>query len=126
MPIAAKLGIRPGIRVWLVAKPAALDLSLPNGAIVHTRRGREHYDVVAAFVASQRSLDVRFPPLVEALQPAGALWLCWPKRASEVVTDLTEGGIRAFGLDAGLVDVKITSIDATWSSLKFVRRLADR
>ena len=31
-----------------------------------------------------------------------------------------------FGLDAGLVDVKVCAIDEVWSGLKFVRRLADR
>jgi Tfp pilus assembly PilM family ATPase len=48
------------------------------------------------------------------------------KTASGVATDLTEDVIRRAGLAAKLVDVKVCAIDATWSGLKFVRRLSDR
>jgi hypothetical protein len=41
-------------------------------------------------------------------------------------TDLTDGVVRAAGLAAGLVDNKVCAIDATWSGLRFVFRLADR
>ena len=34
--------------------------------------------------------------------------------------------VRAVGLEAGLVDVKVCAIDETWSGLKFVVRLKDR
>jgi hypothetical protein len=43
-----------------------------------------------------------------------------------VPTDLTENAIRDFGLEQGLVDVKVCAIDETWSGLAFVRRLRDR
>jgi len=54
------------------------------------------------------------------------LWVAWPKKASGVETDLTEGVVRTFGLECGLVDVKVCAVDDTWSGLKFVRRLKDR
>jgi hypothetical protein len=54
------------------------------------------------------------------------LWVAWPKRAANVPTDLTEDRVRAFGLAAGLVDVKVCAISEIWSGLKFVRRLEDR
>ena len=41
-------------------------------------------------------------------------------------TDLDENLVRDIGLKAGLVDIKVCAIDATWSGLKFVRRLRDR
>jgi hypothetical protein len=43
-----------------------------------------------------------------------------------VKTDLGENLIRDYGLECGLVDVKVCAIDATWSGLKFVIRLKDR
>lgn len=52
----------------------------------------------------------------------GRLWIAWPKKASGVESDLTQQQVRTFGLDAGLVDYKICSIDATWSGLCFTRR----
>jgi hypothetical protein len=54
------------------------------------------------------------------------VWVCWPKKASKVPTDLDESLVREIGLGSGVVDVKVAAIDATWSGLKFVRRLVDR
>ncbi len=54
------------------------------------------------------------------------LWLCWPKKASGVATDLFDGVVRRLGLAAGLVDIKTCAVDETWSGLKFVYRTKDR
>lgn len=123
---ADKLGFAAGRRILVVGKPAEVDLDDASGAQVHVRRSADEYDVVVAFTPDQRALNLRFGALVPVLAPAGALWICWPKKASGVATDLSEGSVRMHGLDGGLVDVKIAAIDAVWSALKFVRRLADR
>jgi hypothetical protein len=78
------------------------------------------------FCPDMRALQLRFAPLVEWLTTAGALWACWPKKASGVATDLSDNALREHGLGVGLVDVKVAAIDATWAGLKFVRRVADR
>jgi hypothetical protein len=54
------------------------------------------------------------------------LWVSWPKKSSGVQTDLDENIIRAVGLEAGLVDVKVCAVDDVWSGLKFVFRIKDR
>jgi hypothetical protein len=54
------------------------------------------------------------------------VWVCWPKKASKVPTDIDENTVRAYGLELGVVDVKVAAVDDTWSGLKFVRRLRDR
>ena len=68
----------------------------------------------------------RFPAFKRALEPDGGLWIGWPKRASGVVTDLSENPVREIGLDNGLVDNKVAAIDDTWSGLRFVYRVKDR
>ena len=68
----------------------------------------------------------RLPQLIKALQPAGALWISWPKQASRVATDVTENVIRDVALPLGVVDVKVCAVDDTWSGLKLVRRLENR
>ena len=78
------------------------------------------------FVLDLESLRAHFAPLAAALQPAGGLWVAWPKRSSGVATELDENVIREFGLEQGLVDNKVCAIDATWSGLRFVWRLRDR
>ena len=50
------------------------------------------------------------------------LWVCWPKRASGVPTDVTEDIVREIALPRGLVDTKVAAIDATWSGLRLVIR----
>jgi hypothetical protein len=126
-PLPRKLGIGEGSRVLLVNAPPTLVLApLPGGAIVHRRRTGDPYDIVLLFVTERRALEARFVQLSSRIVANGAVWVCWPKRASGVVTDLTENIVREHGLLVGLVDVKVAAIDATWSGLKFVRRLADR
>jgi hypothetical protein len=125
-PLAAKLGVRSGTRTLLVSAPDLPAFEPPADAVVQRRRGRGQYDVVVLFVMDAAALHARFASLVPSVATAGALWVCWPKKASGVATDLTEAVVRAHGLSCGLVDVKIAAIDATWSGLKFVRRLVDR
>ena len=74
------------------------------------------------FVRSLAELRRRFPVAGRALVERGRLWIAWPKKASGVETDLTQGYVRKTGLDSGLVDFKICAIDATWSGLCFTRR----
>ena len=45
-----------------------------------------------------------------------------PKKASKVNSDLTQNIVRQTGLDSGLVDFKICSVDETWSGLRFTQR----
>lgn len=126
-PLAQKLGIKTGTRLLLVGAPAGfVPEPLPDEVTVHRRRGSGQYEVVLLFCPDARRLHDGFARLVDAVTTAGALWVCWPKRASGVGTDLSENDVRDHGLACGLVDVKIAAIDATWSGLKFVRRLAER
>jgi hypothetical protein len=83
-------------------------------------------DFAMLFVRAASELKKGFPPLRDRLESNGMLWVAWPKKASGVETDLSESVVRSFGLEAGLVDVKVCAVDHTWSGLKFVRRLRDR
>jgi hypothetical protein len=126
-PLPKKLGVTPGGRVLLDGAPDGLPLEpLPDGVTVHRRAGTEPYDIVLLFAADAARLRDRWPSLVAHLTTAGRLWVCWPKKSSGVGTDLSENPIREYGLEQGLVDVKVAAIDATWSGLAFVRRLKDR
>jgi hypothetical protein len=127
-PLPRKLGIKPEARVGLVGAPEGFDAvlgDLPPGVSVR-RRLQGRFDVVLAFFDSRAQLERRLPACRDALDEAGGLWIAWPKRSSGVATDLGEGAVRELGLAAGLVDNKVCAIDATWSGLRFVYRLADR
>jgi hypothetical protein len=98
---------------------------LPDDVVVVTG-GKKPLDCVILFADDARTLESRIVRWAARLTPAGMLWVTWPKKASKVVTDVTEGLVRKTGLDAGLVDVKICAVNDVWSGLKFVRRLKDR
>jgi hypothetical protein len=97
---------------------------LPNVDVAS--RLRRHLDVVVFFARRRGVLERRFGALKRALDPAGGLWIAWPKRSSGVATDLTEDVVRELALANGLVDNKVCAIDEIWSGLRLVYRLADR
>jgi hypothetical protein len=123
-----KLGIKPGDRTLVVNSPVeygALVESLPADLVfVPLQEGRLNF--IHLFVRRADELRAQFPIYQDALASNGMLWVSWPKRASEIETDLNENLIRSIGLENGLVDVKVCAVDARWSGLKFVFRLKDR
>ena len=128
-PLPKKLGIKEGARLALVGAPDAFLEStlapLPDQVELRAR-ARGPLDVILFFTKSRAELERRFGKLASALDPAGALWIAWPKRSSGVATDLTEDVLREVGLPQGLVDTKVCAIDDTWSGLRFVIRKENR
>jgi hypothetical protein len=122
-PLPKKLGIRDGHRVVVVGAPGDFTL---DAEYETSLRGKSEANVIVVFAKTRSELEKRFVPAAERLETAGGLWVAWPKKTSGVPTDLDENKIRAYGLGVGLVDNKVCAIDATWSGLRFVRRLKDR
>jgi hypothetical protein len=129
-PLSKKLGIKPGLRVALLAAPAeatALLQPLPDDVKLDVDpRGKGPWDVILVFCRSLAELQKRFQPAKGKLSIDGGLWVCWPKRAAKITTDLNENLVRDHALAAGLVDNKVCAVDDTWSGLRLVYRLKDR
>lgn len=127
-PLHAKLGIAAGATITLLGAPRGYRANLaplPPRVRIRTTLGRTA-PLIQIFCARRTPLARRLPRLVRTLTSDGVLWISWPKRSSGVTTDLTENVVRDLGLAAGVVDIKVCAVDATWSALKFVRRLRDR
>ena len=122
--LTKKLGIKPGTDVLVLGDPLSFDLAALDAPIDRTPSGT--YPVVLLFCPDRATLTDRFEPATAAQTVAGALWVCWPKKSSGLVTDLGDAQVREYGLANGRVDVKVAAIDGTWSGLKFVTRLQDR
>lgn len=120
-PLPTKLGIKDAHTVFLDRLPATLDLGDLPGHVV--RRLPLSADVTLTFHDRLADLTRRLPELFERTVVIGMVWVCWPKKASRMPTDLDENLVRDLGLRLGFVDVKVAAIDETWSGLKFVRRL---
>jgi len=122
-PLPKKLGIKPGSIVGLVAAPKGVRKTLgvlPEGAVVRDpARGR--CDLLVWFVRTPVDLCRGIARMADRAGNA-PIWIAWPKRVSDIATDLTQQDVREAGLAHGLVDYKICAIDATWSGLLFTLR----
>jgi hypothetical protein len=127
-PLPKKLGMKDGFHVSLIDAPpdviAELKQSLDKCELASD--SKQAVDFAMVFTKSSAALTKEFKRISRQLTPAGMLWISWPKKTSGVPTDLNENLIRAIGLAAGLVDVKVCAVTDVWSGLKFVRRLKDR
>jgi hypothetical protein len=127
-PLVKKLGIKEGFRVSLVGAPLGFrdELEgLPNDVSFVTSV-QSQLDFCMFFARTRSELAQNFSRLSARLAPTGMLWIAWPKRASGVATDLSDGVVREIGLEGGLVDVKVCAVNEIWSGLKFVIRVKDR
>ena len=100
-PLAAKLGLKPGMTMRVVHAPKEfreLLAPLPDGARI-AGNGRARADVVHHFAL---------------------------KKSSGVVTDVTGDVIRALALPLGFVDIKVCDVSDVWSGLKLVVRRDQR
>jgi len=129
-PLPQKLGLKPGARLGLWAAPSNFAKTLgalPAGVTSSdVPRGSSMLDVLVCFASSRADLVRLLPRAQQRLEPNGGLWICWPKKASGIVTDVTENDVRTLGLAAGLVDNKVCAIDDVWSGLRLVVRVKDR
>jgi hypothetical protein len=127
-PLIKKLGIKDHSRISFVNAPPgfAKELGPLPEAVRMLKQATKHAEFVLLFVKSAARLERDFARHAAMLVPNGMLWVAWPKKASGVLTDLSENVVRQIGLDAGLVDVKVCAINEVWSGLKFVYRLKDR
>lgn len=123
-PLAAKLGLRPGLRAWQQGMPDSVATELEHAL---PERGFESeptpgLDFAHVFTASRAELEATLVRLRPLIARTGMIWVSWPKKASKVPTDITEDTIREIALPLGLVDVKVCAVDAVWSGLKLVIR----
>jgi len=81
---------------------------------------------VVVFVKTKVDLVERVATIRPRMAPACGLWIAFPKKASKVVTDVTEHVVREVALPTGLVDNKVCAIDEIWTGLRLVIRLEHR
>jgi len=79
-------------------------------------------DASNVFVTERKVLEERLNALRHQIASDGQVWVSWPKKASNVATDITEDTIRELCLPLGFVDTKVCAVDEVWSGLKLVIR----
>jgi hypothetical protein len=122
-PLWQKFGLKPGQRLLLMDAPSDFDQLLAGAPEGITRVSAvSPFDAAVLFATTVRAQETQLARALPKLASGGMIWLAWPKQASGAATDLSDETIRRMGLAAGLVDIKVCAIDATWSGLKFVHR----
>ena len=122
-PLAKKLGIKPGTRLFLIAAPGHYDeLLAPLPEDVKRVRKIDDADVAHFFVTARARWDKELRAAASTMKQDAAIWISWPKKSAKVATDITEDTVREVALPLGLVDIKVCAVDETWSGLKLVIR----
>jgi hypothetical protein len=130
-PLPAKLGLKDGMVAAFIALPPELDDLTDTVAFANVDRlanwseisgAALKYDAVHAFTRQRAEIEDRLGDVETAIKRDGMVWVCWPKKASKVPTDVTEGVVRTEALKLDLVDVKVAAVNEIWSGLKLVIR----
>ena len=122
-PLGKKLSLKSGMRVWFDAMPDSVLAEIKIPDLVYLAAPEPGLDAAHIFVTGRVEMEMKLAMLRPLLQPAGFIWVSWPKRASKVPTDIIEDTIRGVILPTtDLVDVKVCAIDAVWSGLKLMIR----
>lgn len=123
-PLAKKLNLRDGMRVWFDAMPDSVADEIDEYALElrFVADPADGIDAAHVFVTERAVLEARLNSLRKQIAPDGQIWVSWPKKAAKVPTDITEDTIRELCLPLGLVDTKVCAVDEVWSGLKLVIR----
>lgn len=117
-PLLSKLGYKPGQTIYLREAPLWFSKLLREAAI---QPGPLPADWAHGFFTKKSELE-KFLKKLNLDKVGIGLWVSWPKKASNVPTDLTEQTFRDLILPLGWVDIKVAAIDDIWSGLKFTLR----
>ena len=124
-PVAAKLGIKPGHSVHLIAPPDGYE-ALLGTAVVDAVAGAKGgpFDAVILFIPTSATLTTHSAKAIAALKPGGLMWLAYPKKTGAMASDMyRERAWEAFSA-FDWRPVSQIAIDDTWSALRF-RPIAD-
>lgn len=128
-PLPRKLGIKDGDTFATVNAPSGFLETLgelPTGVSRSPLSSNNRVDVILHFARSRADIAA-LSRTVARMESDASVWVCWAKKSSPLaVADVDEAIVRASGLAAGVVDIKIAAIDEDWSGLKFMFRLKDR
>jgi len=127
-PLAKKLSLKDGMRVWWDGMPQSVvdEIAVEGLELQLLTSPEAPINAAHVFVTERANLEAKLKQLLPLLDSTGMIWVSWPKKASRVPTDITEDVIRDVALPMGLVDVKVCAVNDVWSGLKLVVRRLNR
>lgn len=123
-PLAKKLSLKDRMTVWFDAMPDSVREEIDDYGLTLLEQSKPSYGLNAAhiFCIERAVMEGHLDALRDLIDPAGQVWVSWPKKASKVETNITEDTIRSVCLPMGFVDIKVCAVDTVWSGLKLVIR----
>lgn len=123
-PLAKKLNLRDGLRVWFDDMPENIQDEIGEYALdlIFVSRPEETPDASHIFVTRRADLHSKLETLRKNMAQDGHVWVSWPVKESGEASEIDEHDVRAAGLSIGLVDTKKCAMDKIWSGLKMVIR----
>ncbi len=115
-PLLAKMRIKDAMSGFVSGRPQPISgfAGIPDGPKTGTS-----YDFGVLFVGSSADLAARWPAFERALTGGKAMWICYPKTSSKVVTDLSRDRGWELVAQAGYEAVSQVAVDTTWSAMRF-------
>lgn len=129
-PLAKKLGIKEGFTIQVYNSPKRyLDFfhEFPKDVLMSkNHKESESLDFIHLFATTEKELSEAFTKAKPLLKKNGSLWVSWPKKTSKLPSEIDKFHVMKYGLNNGLVDVKVAAVDDDWSGHKFMYRVKDR
>lgn len=119
--LAKKLRFKSGNRILLAKAPANFNLLFhPDTPLFKfDTHANGFYDVLLLFVQNSADLKQELPEVISHMRPDSIFWICYPKKSSGIVSDLSMMApwdeLKKYGLDG----VAAAAIDKTWTALRF-------
>ena len=119
-----RIGIKEGYSIKLINEPEKYSevVGQFNGRITFQKKLKEPVDLIHLFTKSKNELSVELPYLKKYIKNNGSIWISWPKRSSNAVSDLDSLMVRKIGMQNGLIAEDICSFDNTWFAIKLIQK----
>ena len=110
--LAAKLNLKPGMKLRILGKPADVSLS----GITGTASAKA--EAIIVFAKKLAEVDARAGPAVDAAREDRIAWIAYAK-AGKLDTDLNRDILWRHLLDKGIRGVRQVALDEVWSAMRF-------
>jgi hypothetical protein len=125
-PLYKKLGLKDGQKVILKNFPENYFDLLEEVPDVEECEDGELADFVHIFESDLGTLQKSFSEAFSRLKQDGMIWISWPKKTAKIKSDIDYHTSKAIAEKLGMVDVKISAIDETWTACKYLIRKENR
>lgn len=138
-PLYRKLGIKKGMKLLIISSPvpypdffeewpeiSALNELTTTKLPASETQPEASYDFIHLFATTFETLEAGLSLARTNITQNGMIWISWPKKASGMDSEIGKFEVMQAGQAIGLVDVKVASVNETWSGHKFVIPVKDR